>query len=484
MKRFCYYSTAFALLLLCSNCSLLYYGGANLINAVQRQPGEINEKRVKSIEVLYPNTGLVRGETVKIGVEAIMDKNGNRRIGTVGYAEGDLGWEKYDVTVVGGTFKDGEVTVAENGSSLSNNQVQVTVKLAERPEIKAIVRIPLRYIKQIKLLTGKTENIYPNAGIKVGMIAVLDNGDSVKTKGLLGGTRQWDAYEVVVEGGEFSPRYGRIEVGKPKDHIVYATFTLKNNPKLKERISFQLNYRKHCGARFSGKQGRTGREGKDGRNGRNGMYATSGKSAEDGENGKDGGTGGTGGDGENGPTLEVYARADYQDNLKMTLISVYTKNITTGETQFDQFNADGGSIIIAASGGDGGSGGRGGKGGRGGDGGRGGNDGTGGDGGDAGYGGDGGSPGRGGDGGQITIHLDPSVTPYKELIRYDNSGGSEGYEGQIGSEGYPGTRGTGGREGNDGRHVSRSSGLHMKPIYGNGSDGPKPRIIVEEVVFD
>jgi hypothetical protein len=183
--------------------------------------------------------------------------------------------------------------------------------------------------------------------------------------------------------------------------------------------------------------GADGRDGRDGSDGRGGTRLSDEESdrrrrGSDGANGEHGSSGGA------APSVEVFATLAHVPGSAAPMLQVVVRS--SGIQDVFLVDPRGGTVTITAAGGRGGHGGRGGRGGRGRYSGR------------EGWGGDG---GHGGPGGAITWILDPSVSPYAHLFRFDNAGGAAGLGGQLGDGGSDRRAGVPGIAGPDGPDVVR-----------------------------
>ena len=362
-------------------------------------------------------------------------------------------------------------------------------KKAEEERLAKLNRLEGKTVKDIKVISDPAGLVAPAGAFNIGLVVTIDDGQEIKTPGFAEGKGNWEDYKVTVENGKFYD--GKVTVlsdpRKLKGNKVKITASPASNPSVTHTLELPVTFKASYYSSYSGQGGQSGRDGERGREGNKGTENKKGNGGNggDGGNGQPGGNGGNGGSGQ---AVDVYVTAFKQEG--QTLLKVYSKSRNTGEEDFYIVDPKGGSFTVYARGGKGGGGGRGGDGGQGGRGGdghsRNGNTddtfyGVGGNGGRGGIGANGGDGGDGGDGGAITIYIDPSAAEFKEVIKYDNSGGdggspgSGGNQGSSGGAGYADTNGQGGASGSSGSFGNSGR---------SGRSGPKPSVNVQKVNID
>ena len=261
-------------------------------------------------------------------------------------------------------------------------------------------------------------------GQKLAMVATFmgTDGKTLVTEGEGHGKVLWADLTVVgtlvtadKKGNITLPADPRISDGKTP-HI---TITVPSHPDLHADLDIPLRYDYGFVADFSGRPGTNGSPGMDGMSGISGMMGSidpdNPSPGGDGTDGGDGSNGGDGGDGGDAPPVQVRVTLR-AGNHPLLQIGVYA----AGAQKFFLVDPQGGSLMVRADGGPGGSGGKGGSGGRGGSGGSGSPDGNSGrDGSD----GMDGSDGVSGNAGSITVTYDPQAKPFLTAIKTENLGG-------------------------------------------------------------
>jgi hypothetical protein len=274
---------------------------------------------------------------------------------------------------------------------------------------------------------------------------------------------------------------------------------------IRDTFEILLDYKDHYVEYFNGQGGFMG---ENGYNGYDGYDA--GSEGCRGENGGHGEPGMDGYMGFDGPDINVFAEAYYDNILQCDLLKVRVENLMQSFNSFYLVNPAGGNISVTTVGGTGGPGGNGGRGGDGGDGGPGeryiievekyvtetdtsGKEikklvvekvekrrkgGQGGDGGDGGYGGRGGD---GGNGGNIQLFYTVSTQKYLSAIELYTIHGSGGFGGPGGSGGAAGSGGIGEPNGSSG--YSGSSGLSGSSGY-SGNMGYVTRTLFENKAWE
>lgn len=253
------------------------------------------------------------------------------------------------------------------------------------------------------------------------------NGKVLLTQGQGGGKVLWQDLQVTASVVTVNKK-GTISLAKdPRvsdGKTGHVTITVPSHPDLRADLDIPFRYNIAFKANFSGAQGSSGMNGMDGTDGSSGSMGSTDpnnpSAGGNGGNGTDGSNGGDGGSGGDAPPVQVrvaYQAPTPQSNGHPLLqISVSAG----GLERFFLVDPQGGSLIVKADGGAGGSGGRGGRGGRGGSGGIGspnGFDGT------SGHDGMSGSDGSPGSGGLITVTYDPEAGQYMNVIHLSSWNG-------------------------------------------------------------
>jgi len=476
--------------------------------------------KIDSLKIEYDKNQLVLpGEKFSLSITSY-HQNGKIRK-TRGTTGGNVSWGHYLVTVRGGEFRSGKITVNENLAPSIGKYIELEVSPVKNPEMKKQLLIPLNYEVSVEFIPEEPFEKSPGSEIEGKILTVYDNGIS-RISEKLRTNIQTKNLEFETSGGSW--RKGKFRIDPDflniENHTASMVVTPVLNPTVSDTFSVLMDYKKHFSLNFNGQSGTWGFSGTSGSNGGTGS------------NGGDGGFGQDGEPGDNAPDIGIWADLYFDSLLNCNLLYVYTQNLWSGEEKFLLINPDGGNLEIIANGGSGGRGGDGGSGGNGGSGLDGevwfetvvvekvekqplsqtvtkkekrqvtdaeGNtteievdvqttetiyvdvvvqenvtirhEGPGQNGGNGGYGGGGGFGGDGGDGGYIYFYFTDDAEPYEYLFTVNNRGGSGGFHGSAGIGGSggiggngnpPGARGMNGAFGPSPVGISASSGYNGK----------------------
>lgn len=110
----------------------------------QRKENSLEGRNVTGIELQLSQEDVVPGKVTKIGVIAnLKDKS---QLKTKGIARGKTHWSDYNVTVAGGSFDGkGNITVSEEFSGNSKDQVTITITSVYIPSLKITKTININY---------------------------------------------------------------------------------------------------------------------------------------------------------------------------------------------------------------------------------------------------------------------------------------------------------------------------------------------------
>lgn len=113
------------------------------------------KKDIKSIEIKTENTEkLSPGSRFQVGASTTL-YNGKTKA-TKEIYDGNLNWKKLKVDVVGGSFKDGYITVSDDVLKLKDHKVTVIVSDAEKNKVSESLSVTLNFMaKQTCDLSGK-----------------------------------------------------------------------------------------------------------------------------------------------------------------------------------------------------------------------------------------------------------------------------------------------------------------------------------------
>jgi hypothetical protein len=278
-------------------------------------------------------------------------------------------------------------------------------------------------IVSIEASQPKGPGIAPGQKSRLVVAVTQPDGKVLQTEGAGKGKVLWKDLKVTAsvvtanqKGVVSLARDPRISDGK----IAHVTITVPSHPDVRAaELDIPLRYDYKFVANFSGSTGSSGMSGSDGMNGTSGSMGSTdpnnpspGGDGSNGTNGSDGQDGGPGGD---APPVQaqVALRAGSHPLLQVAVSAAGHKRLFLVDPQ-------GGSLTVAADGGNGGSGGRGGRGGQGGAGGIGTPNGSSGSTGSDGRNGFDGPPGKGG---SITVTYDPQAKPFLATIHLSNLGG-------------------------------------------------------------
>jgi hypothetical protein len=278
-------------------------------------------------------------------------------------------------------------------------------------------------IVSIEASQPKGPGIAPGQKSRLVAAVTQPDGKVLQTEGAGKGKVLWKDLKVTAsvvtvnqKGVVSLARDPRISDGK----IAHVTITVPSHPDVRAaELDIPLRYDYKFVANFSGSTGSSGMSGSDGMNGTSGSMGSTdpnnpspGGDGSNGTNGSDGQDGGPGGD---APPVQaqVALRAGSHPLLQVAVSAAGHKRLFLVDPQ-------GGSLTVAADGGNGGSGGRGGRGGQGGAGGIGTPNGSSGSTGSDGRNGFDGPPGKGG---SITVTYDPQAKPFLATIHLSNLGG-------------------------------------------------------------
>jgi len=277
-------------------------------------------------------------------------------------------------------------------------------------------------VKSIEVRQAKGTGIAPGEKSALVVTFMQPDGKVLTTEGAGHGKVLWKDVKVDATIAKVNnkgvlrlPHDPRKSDGKTP-HVVV---TVPTHPDLRAELDIPLRYDQQFRANFDGGRGVSGTDGFNGIDGASGSMGSldpnnpsPGGSGSDGTNGGDGGDGGTGGD---APAVDVRValRSGAHPLLQVSVSAI-------GRQTFFLVDPQGGSLLVSADAGPGGSGGHGGRGGRGGSGGMGTPSGSNGrDGSD----GRSGSDGLEGRGGAITVTYDPQVEPYLKTIHLSSRNG-------------------------------------------------------------
>ena len=417
-------------------------------------------------------------KSLPIGITSILS-NG-KIIQTKGLLGGNDGWSKYKVSVDGGKFSGGKITIAKSDSYRKSDSMEIKIYtrthfLGKRNVWLLTQKVPYNYETSIKIITSGTYTKAPGSHIKYGIRKDFDNGMSkiiwpskatsdlssifynaqtaINSQSLKIPVK---GFSIVPEGGSLSQSEFIID-NNPfniSNHTVKLIAILAKYPAIKDTFQMVLDYIEH----YTFDKPTTGD-----------LY---------------------GYNGDRGHDLNVFSDV-YFDTIINTKL-MYVKIIDLKENKIYNYliNTNGGSIKIISRGLDGSDGSSGMDGSNGSDGSSGSwstetvqvNDSTtttvsvqgpGGNGEDGGDGGNGDNGSSGGDGGDIYINYTPYVQPYLKMIEalsipgIGGRGGSGGNGGKGGSGGSGNPSGYSGNNGHDG--FAGSDGQDGRPgkVYFN-----------------
>ncbi len=293
----------------------------------------------------------------------------------------------------------------------------------------------------------------PGTQLGVEMVATLADGKALSTKGDV----VWDAYEITSDLGVVGKRGAITLPSDPREtwgKVGRLSAVATDHPDKTATAELTASYACKFQASYYGGQGVKGLTGPAGSTGSTGLVGGS------------GGSGAAGGDGAPGSDLDVSVSLARHPSTGAPVLRVKIHDRTYNTEAYFAVDAEGGSLLIDASGGMGGVGGEGGVGG------------TGGSGtptapsGGGGVGGPGGPGGNGGPGGTISVKITPDAEPYLGRLSFANEGGPGGMAGQGGPGGNPGSSATGN---------AGARGAEGPDSYAGKPGQPGPRIAVSVV---
>lgn len=302
------------------------------------------------------------------------------------------------------------LVVAQGGCSAMKVKLGWRVDLTQTP------------VASIEASLPKGPGIAPGQKSPLVVQATQPDGKVLLTEGQGAGKVQWKDLQVTASVVTVNQKGVVSLVKDPRvsdNKVGHVTISVPSHPGLRADLDIPFRYDIAYTSDFSGQHGMDGTSGLDGADGISGsmgsMDPNNPSPGGDGSNGSNGSDGHDGDPGGNAPAVDV--RVTLQpgsDPLLQVSVSA------AGHRKLYLVDPKGGSLMVKADGGQGGSGGRGGRGGRGGSGGMGtpsGHDGSNGMDGRSGFDG---QPGRGG---SITVTYDPAAKPYLNIIRLSSSNG-------------------------------------------------------------
>lgn len=300
--------------------------------------------------------------------------------------------------------------LSQGGCSAMKVKLGMRVDLTQTPVASIEVSLP------------KGPGIAPGQKSPLVVQVTQTDGKVLLTEGQGGGKVQWKDLQVTASVVNVNQK-GVVSLAKdPRvsdNKVGHVTVTVPSHPGLRADLDIPFRYDIAYVSNFSGSRGSDGMNGTDGMDGASGSTGSidpnNPSPGGDGTNGTNGDDGKDGGPGGNAPPVEVrVALQPGSDPLLQVSVSA------AGRRKLYLINPKGGSLMVKADGGPGGSGGRGGRGGRGGSGGMGTPSGRDGSSGMDGRNGFDGQPGRGG---TITITYDPAVASFLNIIHLSSSNG-------------------------------------------------------------
>jgi len=295
----------------------------------------------------------IKGSTLPIGVSVIT--NDQKRLQTRGFSKGKLAWSNFIVSVDGGNYSNGKITIQKD-SPMDTISIKISSKHHPEWEIREVIwlnRLLSMKITPVEPIVWATDETF-----KMKLDAYYDNGQVYNNK-LNNKLIKQMGLGVDIEGGTFSG--GKFRIFEDFEQIPLHTVSFRlhslSHPEIDDLFTRRLNYIKHYnysssgGSGWNGSSGRSGSSGSDGSTGSHGGDGSHGEDGHYGDNGKD------------GCDLEGFVDA-YPDSILQTdLVYVEVKEMCGAALKHYLVNPAGGNISIHTYGGDGGAGGSGGSGG-------------------------------------------------------------------------------------------------------------------------
>lgn len=283
------------------------------------------DKSMQRLEIKYNQSReYVLGNTIDLDLIAYYgnDKTGSTKRKSAkksGEHDKKLNWNKFEVTVEGGTFYKGRVTIFSKYKELKpeTQAVEITVTSKKNKNISDRIIVTLSFGKQYTAyFNGADGADGKNGGLNaIGIFTRngITGGDGENGENGASG----DNVDVYVS------TYLNMTLYSPFDgRVMYTRFLLKvlvTNKSGSHVEKFILNPEKggKLDVRTYGGRGGKGGDGGRGNNGKNGRDATETKKCKNGGSGGDGGDGGNGGNGGNGGTIEVHISEELKDYVSI-----------------------------------------------------------------------------------------------------------------------------------------------------------------------
>lgn len=110
--------------------------------------------------------------------------------------------------------------------------------------LSSAISLRNKHIEHLKVIYDQNSLRLPGSSVKLGVIAYLYNGDSVCTRGLLGGNVAWKNYQFHIEGGKIFN--GKLKISGEIDNTIeqqlFVKVTSKHHPEISDYEVINFNY--------------------------------------------------------------------------------------------------------------------------------------------------------------------------------------------------------------------------------------------------
>jgi hypothetical protein len=301
---------------------------------------QAGKRDVVDIKIVYDTTkSLELDYSFPIGLHVQLGNGQIRK--TVGLAEGIWSWNRFQVEVQNGLFRNGIIYYDRQEVYKHGNQLSISVSLRKDPTLQRKLAVPIPYLTEFRVSYDSSAYLSPGFKIPLRINARYSDGKSRAANSL-----GWENFAVRTNGTLLKEAYvyvpSSLEV-LPQKLVLEATYL--RDTTLTHRLEIPLHYRAPYTFEASGINGQRGADSNN----------ASGNSGQDGRDGQHGGNGQKGGQ---GSAVKVYAKSLVRPDDTLLQIKI------VAGVQLKKLVLDpkGGSLQIICNGGTGGQGGTGGNG--------------------------------------------------------------------------------------------------------------------------
>lgn len=211
--------------------------------------------KIDSLKVEYDKNQLILpGEKFSISITSY-HQNGKIRK-TRGTTGGNVSWGHYLVTVRGGEFRSGKITVNEKLVPSIGKYIELEVSPVKNPEMKKQLLIPLNYETSVKFIPEEPFEKAPGSEIEGKILTVYNNGVSrISEKLRTNSLTKNIAFETT--GGSW--RKGKFRIDPDflniENHTASLVVKPVLNPSVSDTFSVLMDYKKHYSLNFNGQSG-------------------------------------------------------------------------------------------------------------------------------------------------------------------------------------------------------------------------------------